>query len=128
MSQYVNENAVWRYNDIELELDISDAETIELYEKTFEQMQKEVKSLPTTGRKSEIVSAYCKTLRNVFDRLFGDGTSDKMFGTRNNAVQITAAYESFLEFVSAQNKELDNIQNRIVSRYSPNRAQRRAGK
>ena len=126
MSQFTNEAAIWRFNDHEFKLDLTDVDNIELYEKTFAKMQEDIKAMSPAGSQSEIVRAYCKTLREVFDNLFGAGTSDKLFGQRNNATEITACYENFLEFVTGQNKSLTDLQNRITSRYSPNRAQRRA--
>ena len=125
MSQFINDTAVWRYNDCEFTLDLSDTDTIALYEKSFKQMQEDVKKMPKEGTKSEIVRAYCQVLRDVFDRLIGDGTSDKLFGNRYNALEITTCYENFLEFVDGQNKAIGDLVNRMTTRYSPNRAQRR---
>ncbi len=126
MSQFTNEAAIWRYNDCEFEFDLTDVDNIELYEKTFAKMQEDVKNMPKDGNRSAIIRAYCRSLRDVFDSLFGAGTSDKLFGSRYNATEITVCYESFLEFVTGQNKALSDLQNRVTSRYSPNRAQRRA--
>lgn len=79
MSQFTNEAAIWHYNDLSFELDLTDVDNIELYEKTFAKMQEDVKNMPATGTQSEIVRAYCRVMRDVFDNLFGAGTSDKLF-------------------------------------------------
>lgn len=125
MSQFKNEAAVWRYNGVEFELDLMDVDTIELYEKAFAKMQQDTKNIPKTGGKAEIVHGYCKVLRDLFDRLLGDGASAKLVGEKDNAAVITACYEDFLSFVAAQNQALNDTVNRISARYSPNRAQRR---
>lgn len=119
---------VWCYNGVELELDLTDVETVERYEEVINSMDTGMKNIPKDGKQSDILRAYCNLLRGVFDDLFGEGTSEKMFGEKLNATQITEAYEDFLGFVAGQGSKVTDIQNRIVNRYSPNRAQRRANK
>ena len=121
-------STVWKCNDVELVLDMTDVDTIERYEKAVANMENGIKALPKDGSQSAVIKAYCLVLRNVFDDLFGEGTAEKIFGKCMNATELTEAYESFLQFVSEQGQEFTNMQNRIAGRYSPNRAQRRAGK
>lgn len=129
MSQTSSEkNTIWRYGDCALELDMTDVETVERYESVFKRMENAQNTVPATGTHSEILRAYCQMFRDVFDGLFGTGTSQMLFGDKNNARVMTEAYENFLEFVHAQVSGLDELKNRITSRYSPNRAQRRAQK
>lgn len=122
------ESAIWRYNGQEMYLDLTDVETVEHYEQVVQNMGNGMNNLPKDGSQSSILRAYCELLRGVFDDMFGEGTAEKLFGDRLNATEITEAYESFLAFVSEQGQQVTNIQNRIVNRYSPNRAARRAAK
>lgn len=119
---------VWNYGGCALELDMTDVEMVERYENVFKRVEEAQKALPKEGTHSEILRAYCRMLREVFDGLFGPGTSQQLFGKRNNARVMTEAYEDFLAFVNKQANGLGELQNRITARYSPNRAQRRNAK
>jgi hypothetical protein len=116
----------WSYNGVELTLDIQDVETIERYEDAFAALDIEEKAIPKDGKKSVQIRAYCRMFRNLFNALFGEGTDTKMFGEKDNAREMTECYEAFLQFVSNQHAGLAEAQSRIVTRFSPNRAQRRA--
>lgn len=116
---------VWKINGIELKLDIHDVDTMEHYEDAFNKMGEAEKSLPVTGRASARVRAYCQIFRNLFDDIFGEGTSQKIFGDVNNSTTMLEVYEDFLKFIANQQKQTDEINNRIMQ-FSPNRAQRRA--
>lgn len=116
----------WSYNGVELTLDIQDVDTIERYEAAFDALSEEEKQIPKDGRKSIQIRAYCRMFRNLFNALFGEGTDTKMFGEKDNAREMTECYENFLQFVVNQHAALAETQSRILTRYSPNRAQRRA--
>lgn len=116
---------VWKINGIELKLDIHDVDTMEHYEDAFNKMGEAEKSLPVTGKASARVRAYCQIFRNLFDDIFGEGTSQKIFGDVNNSTTMLEVYEDFLKFIANQQKQTDEINNRIMQ-FSPNRAQRRA--
>ena len=120
---------VWKINGIELKLDIHDVDTMEHYEDAFDKMGEAEKSLPVTGKASARVRAYCQIFRNLFDDIFGEGTSQKIFGDVNNSTTMLEVYEDFLKFIADQKKQTDEINNRIsdyIMQFSPNRAQRRA--
>ena len=88
-------------------------------------MEDESKAMPKDGMKSVLIRHYCTMIRNFLDRIFGEGTSHKLV-EKESGIALTDCYESFLDFVASQNQLLSDKQNRITSRYSPNRAQRRA--
>lgn len=119
-------SVVWHINGIELELDMADVMVQSRYEKAFENLGKAEKKLPKTGPNSERTLAYCNMFRVLFDDIFGTGTSQKIFGDVNNARVMTETYEQFLEFVQNQGEQLSQTKNRVIDRFSPNRAQRRA--
>ena len=117
---------VWHINGHEFILDIQDADTAERYEEAFARMGEEEKSLPKDGKHSAWLRAYCGMFRNLFDRIFGDGAAVKILGEKDNTRVVTETYETFLNFIAAQQEPLVELQNRVVNRFSPNRAQRRA--
>lgn len=116
----------WSINGHTFYLDVQDAEVAENYEAAFAKMAEEEKALPKEGKHSEIIHAYCRMFRNLFCNLFGEGADIKIIGEKDNTRTATQAYESFLEFVSNQQNDIVATQNRVVTRFSPNRAQRRA--
>ena len=117
---------VWSINGFAFELDMSDVAVQERYEKAFETLGKTEKNLPKTGSNSSRTLAYCNMFRALYDDIFGEGTSQKIFGDVNNARIMTETYEQFLEFVQNQGELLHQTKNRVLDRFSPNRAQRRA--
>lgn len=125
MSQTENSVTVWNISGYSFEIDLQDADCIERYEKAFEKMGQEEKALPQDGKASDRIRAYCAMFRHLFDNLFGEGSAEKIFGEHDNARDMTAVYESFLEFALRQQDEVVATQNRIMNRYSLNRAQRR---
>lgn len=70
--------SLWKYNDVELDVDMADAEFQEKYENAFEKMEKSEKTMKKDGKISEITRAYCSLYTNLFDDIFGKGTSEKL--------------------------------------------------
>ena len=116
----------WECNGHTFELDMQDVDTVEKYEDAFATLSKEELALPKEGKNSTRVRAYCKMFRNLMDNLFGEGANIEIFGEKDNSRAVTEIYDKFLEFIVKQQTEFSNLQNKIQSKYSPNRAQRRA--
>ena len=64
----------------------------------------------------------CEGIKDFFDCVVGEGTSEKVFGTRVNALDMTQAYHNFVAEVSAK------MQNGFSAPVAPaiNREHRRA--
>lgn len=93
----------WEINGLSLELNLDDADVMERYENAFEKMANEETSIPKEGRQSERIRAYCKLFRNLYDRIFSEGTSDKIFeGVPTSIKASDEIYLSFLDFVQKQ--------------------------
>lgn len=116
----------WEYNGATLELNLQDVETAERYEVAFDEMAAREKAFPKDGKNSAIFRAYCEMMYALFDAIFGEGTSQKLMGEKLDAGVCTEAYESFLDFVNKQAVNAVERRAGIVTKYSPNRAQRRA--
>lgn len=128
MSQIQKNNGapVWHINGFDFELDMQDADTLDRYEAAFVKMSENEKKLPKDGKASDRVRAYCNLFRMLYDDIFGAGSAEKILGTSNNARVVNEVYEQFLEFVNSQRSVIADTQNRLLERFSPNRAQRRA--
>lgn len=119
----------WEINGLSLELDMEDANVQERYENAFEQMSEEEKQIKKDGKNSEFTRAYCNLFTKLYDRLFGDGTSEKIFaGVPVSISKYTEIYDSFLEFAKHQTKAITADTVKILSKYRPNRQQRRSKK
>ena len=102
--------SLWKWNDVELEIDMEDVDFLEKYEGAFDNLDIKEKELQKTGKKSEIARGYCGMFYNLFDEIFGPGTGKKLMGEKMN-VRICDA-----------NKR----QNAMINKFKPNRTQRRA--
>ena len=114
----------WKINNLELEFDIFDLENSEKYEKAFEQMSLEEKSIKKDGKMSEFIRSYCDMYYHLFENLFGKETADNMC-KRYNSSEWEQVYGSFLDYIQSQNNEAQKMRASIVNR-SENRATRRA--
>ena len=126
MSQNQVSETVWKINDLTYQLDMNDVSVMERYENAFEIMEAEEKKIPIDGKVSARSRATCDLFRHLFDNIFGEGTADTIFGSRYNVREAMEVYESFLEFVANQQSGIEETTNRLITRFTPNRAQRRA--
>lgn len=117
----------WEINGLSLTLDLTDADVMERYEDALETMQKEENSIPVDGRASERIRAGCNMFRKLFDRVFGDGTAEKIFAGMPTSLDVyVGVYDNFVDFVSVQLNESNKYLTDHISKYTPNRAQKRA--
>ena len=117
----------WEVNGLSLELDLDSYDNMKRYEDAFEQMAEEEKLIPKDGRQSERIRAYCQLFHRLYDRIFGEGTSEKIFsGIPESVKACDGIYLSFLKFV--QEQMISSAQERAEwrTKYFPNREQRRA--
>ena len=117
----------WEINGLSLELDLDNADNMERYENAFELMAKEENEIPKDGRQSERIRAYCQLFHRLYDRIFGDGTSDQIFsGIPDSVKACDEIYLSFLNFVQEQRVSAAQERAEWRAKYFPNRKQRRA--
>lgn len=107
----------------ELELDLFDADTMEVYEKS---MDKVVKRAEESKKHTELSNAdgireMCGIVKDFFDEVFGDGTAEKLFKGKNNLAICMDAFG----IVSSEAGKMKGQVNVITNKYNMNRAQRR---
>lgn len=119
--------AIIKINDVELEFNILEADTAEKFENAFTQVVKRVKDVQAnkTLRLSQGIREICETVSDCFDTLFGDGTSNKIFG---NTCDMGRALEVFAQLKNQFNQTQTKLMDDLNSKYKPNRATRRAKK
>lgn len=111
-------------NNVELEdLNILEADVAEKYEIALEKVVEEVKK--TEGLKtSTSIRKQCTAVFGCFNTIFGEGTDKKVFGDRVNLLICLTAFQQLIEKSNEQKGELE----KLIGKYSSNRAQRRTKK
>lgn len=118
--------SLWKWNDVELEIDMEDYDFLQKYEKAFETMGIKEEELKKIGTQSEIVKEYCDMFYRLFDDIFGLGTGDKLFSGKRN---VRLCEECYMDFISECQKgvlDANKRKNAMMNKFKPNRAQRRA--
>lgn len=113
-------NPKWEINGQILELDLDNADVMERYEKAFDLMGEEENNIPRDGRFSDQIRAYCKLFRDLFDRIFGEGASEKIFsGIPLSISAYDEVYISFLNYVKGQITASLKAQTDRLAKYAP---------
>ena len=108
-------------NGVELDIDFTDADIIEKIEFGSKRVYDETERLKNSEYKlAEGIRQECKILKEFLDYVFGDGTSQKLFGEKNSLHLCLKAFE---DIIKEKERQVKNI-NELVSKYSPDRVQR----
>ena len=120
---------IWEINSLKLELDMEDADVQERYENAFEKLSEEENQIKKDGKMSEFTRSYCNLFVRLYDKIFGEGTSEKIFaGIPVSISRYIEIYDSFLEFIKQQTDDANANIAKKVAKYRPNRQQRRSKK
>lgn len=111
-------------NGIELEdLNGLDYEIAQKVEKELEKTQG-IQAKIANLKNSEGIKVICDTINEIFDNIFGEGTSEKVFkGKKDLLVSMKSFEELCMNYEASQNAIND-----MFKKYSPNRASRRSKK
>lgn len=123
------EYKIWEINGLSLELDLGDVDVLERYENALELMQEERKAIPKDAKASQNARATCEIIWRTFDRIFGEGTAEKIFdGVKMNPYIYLDVLADFVDFATEQKvKDAQKLAERTI-KYIPNRQQRRQKK
>lgn len=113
-------------NGVELEFDAYDAEQVEKIETVSKKID-EVE-IPEGATWSQIIRIRCNSIFDFFDAVFGEGTAYKIFEGKANLTKCNLALAEFLDKSGEEIKQTNEELDKKFSKYSPNRAQRRAKK
>lgn len=114
--------------NVELEdFDFNDADAVERFDKNVNLAEKKIKALSPKGKTAaDVIREGCTIIFECFDGIFGDGTSQKIFGPKTSLRTCTEAFRDLKAEKEKQDKELTSLIGEIGKEYSPNRAARRA--
>ena len=118
--------SLWRWNDVELEIDMEDVEFMEKYENAFDNMGLKESELKKTGKRSAIIRDYCEMFYQLFDDIFGPDTGKKLLGEKMNVRVCEECYDAFLTACQKCVVEGNKRKKALANKFKPNRAQRRA--
>lgn len=120
----------WEINGCSLFFDTEDLESMERYEQAFGLLEEERKKLPKDGKATDRIRAYCALFQRLYNRIFGDDASEKIFSNvRMNIDAYDEIYFQFLEFIRHQGVEGGRQKAERLSHYQPkNRKQKRHNK
>ena len=110
-------------NNVELTFDIYDLEVAEKIE-AMQNGEYDVE-IPSDAPLTEIIKLRCNTVFDFFDDIFGEGTSNEIFGNKTN---LRVCQEVLADFLDQAKDDISKVNDDINSRfnkYIPNRAQRR---
>lgn len=116
--------AKFEIQGVELEFDILDLESAEIYEKALDEVKKRAeKSLGDSKGLSESIREQCHAIFDFIDTLFGKDVHKQIFGAAVNLRECISVYREILSAI-----EKDGMA--VAAEFAPkqNRAQRRAAK
>ena len=117
-------------NGVELEFDILDVDTFGAYTEAGEQMQEKAAEIEEAQKNRNVFQAFrltCEAVNAFFDHIFGEGTSEELFGSRMNFRTSMEAYKTLKDEAEKQLKEQAELTRGLFNdKSSGNRAQRRA--
>lgn len=108
-------------NDVEFDIDFTDADFIERLEEAKKISAEQSKELETKElTPAEGIRQECKIAKDFLDYVLGEGTSQKLFGEKNSLNQCIKALEDFENAIEKQESEFKSR----MSKYSPDRLRR----
>lgn len=117
-----------KINEVELEFELFDVDTLELYETAFAKAGEAIGENQESEKMSDVLRVSCDAVRECFDGIFGEGTGIKVCGEKLNFMKHMDAFEVIVDEAVKQRAELEGRLTRTEKKYSGNRAQRRADK
>lgn len=116
-----------RINNVELELDLGDLNTLAKFSEAMEAVKKGAERVASDTKHSEVerLKELCELTEKSFDKLFGSGTSEAVFAGKEN--NLNAHLEAFAVLAQEGQKNTSQIQAMTdLFRPAQNREQRRA--
>lgn len=115
-------------NGVELELDLLDADVVEKYENLNKEIVEKIKDPANYEGLSNAdgMRFQCRCVEEYFDKLFGYGTSEKVFPKNNNLGIRMEAFGQITSLSKQSTERIHDIQNKYAPERAMNRAERRA--
>ena len=109
--------SLWKWNNVGLEVDFTDAGFMAKFENAYEIMLDDVKKVKKVGKTSEIIRSECEIFFKFFDNLFGLGTSRKMFGNKVSMDLCLNAIDSLYAFREKEEQRYKALSNKYNPKF-----------
>lgn len=122
-------NKVFKYNDFEVECDLSDYLVAEKWENALEAYESRRKELAAIEKPktSEVMKNLVLAIADFLDLAFGEGACNEILGDTTSLDKAIDAFNAAQQFSIIQNAETSQKWKTLVVEFDPkNRAQRRA--
>ena len=105
-------------NGVTLTGDLMDADFMDAFEGAMLEMRDKAQAAKTAGytRASDHYRAQCEVTNECLDKIFGEGTSEKLFGGRMNVMEHLEAMEQVNEWAMTERKRLNDFTNKYTQR------------
>ena len=105
-------------NGVTLQGDLMDADFMDLFESSMMEMRDKAQAAKTAGytRASEHYRAQCEVTNECFDKIFGEGTAERLFEGRMNVMEHLEAMEQVNEWAASERKRLNDFTNKYTQR------------
>lgn len=99
-----------KINNVELELDLFDADVAEKYENAIKNLQEKEKKNSVEGKTlSQIIRNQCILIFDFFNEVWGPGTDKKVFGNKTNYKVCVQAFKDVVQYTANFQKELKSF-------------------
>ena len=111
--------SLYKLNNVEVEIDLEDADFLRRYENAFNKMQEKETELQKVGMNSQFIFNYCELFYGLFDDIFGEGKGEEIFKGKHNARLVDEVYAEFINICTDQGKEATERRNKLFAKYQP---------
>ena len=113
--------SLYKFGNFEIEFDPTDVAFVEKYETAVTEYQNSITAVSKEGKASEVMMRVCTIFYNVFDGIFGKGSSKKMFGKTNSVDLCVKAFKQLADAMNDYSKTLDLLQKGTVTSTAKNK-------
>ena len=109
-----------KINGVELEVNFFEADFMEKVENCCKKVAEQAEKAKTDLKDltlAQQIKAECKIIKDFFDEVFGEGTSEKIFKEKND---LKLCLSAFQDLIQAKVK-MQNEMNSLFAKYSPDR-------
>ena len=109
-----------KINGVELEVNFLDADFMEKIENCCKKVSENAEKAKTELKNltlSQQIKGECKIIKDFFDEVFGEGTSEKIFKEKNDLKLCLSAFQDLIE----AKVKMQNEMNSLFAKYSPDR-------
>jgi hypothetical protein len=99
-----------KINNIELELDLYDADVMDNFTRAMEKIDEKEKSKSIKGLSNgEVIRQECEIIFDFFNDVFGAGTDKTIFGDKTNIKVCLDAFKQVVEYAASVSKDLAKL-------------------